>query len=162
VAVLAMDFDDFKAINDTHGHECGDRALAAFAQALRTSLRASDVPARPGGDEFVVMLPDSGLDDAVLVADRVRDIVSRLRIEHDGKLVPISVSFGVSAVAFEQVHTVEDALRAADDALLAAKRAGRAQIWARRPDELRAQPARVVRRERKPADDAGADEAQVG
>lgn len=148
VAVLAMDFDDFKGINDTHGHECGDRALAAFAQALRTSLRGSDVPARPGGDEFVVLLPDSGLDDAVLVADRVREIVGRLRLEHNGQAVPISVSFGVSAVAFEQVHTVEDALRAADDALLFAKRAGRGLIWIKRPDELRAQPARVVRREK--------------
>jgi diguanylate cyclase (GGDEF)-like protein len=162
VAVMAMDFDDFKSINDTHGHECGDRALAAFAQALRTSLRGSDVPARPGGDEFVVMLPDSDLDDAVLVADRVRQIVARLAIDHEGKKVPISVSFGVSAMAFGQVHTVEDALRAADDALLAAKRAGRALIWSKRPDELRAEPARIVRREKKKADEAGDGEAAAG
>lgn len=163
VAVLAMDFDDFKAINDTHGHECGDRALAAFAQALKTSLRASDVPARHGGDEFAALLPDSDLDDAVLVADRVRAIVGKLLVEHAGKAVAISVSFGVSAVTFGQVHTVEDALRAADDALLAAKRAGRALIYARRPEEIRAQPARIVRKEKKKDDEAGGDGgARVG
>ena len=161
VAVIAMDFDDFKAINDTHGHECGDRALAAFAQALRTSLRAADVPARSGGDEFVAMLPDSDLDDAVLVADRVRQIVARLAVDHEGQRVPISVSFGVSAMAFGQVHTVEDALRAADEALLAAKRAGQALIWSKRPDELRAQPARIVRRE-KTKPDEGDGEAAAG
>ena len=162
VAVMAMDFDAFKAINDTYGHECGDRALAAFAQALRTSLRGSDVPVRHGGDEFAALLPDSDLDDAVLIADRVRSIVGKLAVEHEGKAVPISVSFGVSAVTFGQVHTVEDALRAADDALLAAKRAGKALIYARRPEDIRAQPARVVRKEKKPDADKGGDEAQAG
>jgi diguanylate cyclase (GGDEF)-like protein len=161
VAVLAMDFDGFKAINDTHGHETGDRALAAFAQALRTSLRGSDVPARVGGDEFVALLPDSDLDDAALVADRVRQMVARLAVERDGQKVPLSVSFGVSAVAFGQVHTVEDAVRAADDALLAAKRAGRALIYARRPEEIRAAPARLARR-RKKKQEPDAGEAAAG
>lgn len=147
VAVLAMDFDDFKAINDTHGHECGDRALAAFAQALRTGLRASDVPARPGGDEFLALLPDSDLDDAVRVAGRVRQLVAGLRVEHAGRAVTLSVSFGASAVAHGTVHTVEDAVRAADDALLAAKRGGKGQLWFKRPEELRAQPARERREE---------------
>jgi diguanylate cyclase (GGDEF)-like protein len=154
VAVLAMDFDDFKAINDTHGHECGDRALAAFAQALRTSLRASDVPARPGGDEFLALLPDSDLADAVRVAARVRRLVSDLRVEHAGKLVPLSVSFGVSAVTHQQVHTVEDAVRAADDALMAAKRGGKGEVWVKRPEDLRAQPAREERRGEPGAGDA--------
>ncbi len=156
VAVLAMDFDDFKAINDTHGHACGDRALAAFAQVLRTSLRASDVPARPGGDEFVALLPDSDLEDAVLVAARVRRMVAELHVEHAGKLVPLSVSFGVSAVTHQQVHTVEDAVRAADDALLAAKRGGKGQVWVRRPEDLRAQPAREAPRDAPDAGEAAA------
>jgi two-component system cell cycle response regulator len=165
VAVMAMDFDDFKAINDTYGHECGDRALAAFAQALRTSLRASDVPARVGGDEFVALLPDSDLDDAALVADRVRQLVARLVVEHAGANVPLSVSFGVSAVTYGQVHTVEDAVRAADDALLSAKRAGRALIYGRRPEEIRAAPARLGKRGKKKAaekEEDGGDEAAAG
>ena len=162
VAVLAMDFDDFKAINDTHGHECGDRALAAFAQALRTSLRASDVPARVGGDEFVALLPDSDLDDAALVADRVRQLVGRLAVEHAGQPVALSVSFGVSAVAYGQVHTVEDAVRAADEALLSAKRAGRALIYARRPDEIRAAPAKVGRRAKKKKEEVKGEGAGAG
>jgi len=152
VAVLAMDFDDFKAINDTHGHECGDRALAAFAEALRTGLRASDVAARPGGDEFLALLPDSDLDDAVRVAARVRQLVAGLRVEHAGQAVGLSVSFGASAVAYGTVHSEEDAVRAADDALLAAKRGGKGQVWFKRPEELRAQPARERREDGRGAD----------
>jgi len=162
VAVLAMDFDDFKSINDTHGHECGDRALAAFAQALRTSLRGSDVAARLGGDEFFALLPDSDVDDAAHVADRVRQLVARLGVEHDGQVVPLSVSFGISAVAYGQVHTVEDAVRAADDALLSAKRAGRGLLYARRPEDLRAQPMRPGRRDKEKEQGAAGGETAAG
>ncbi len=96
------------------------------------------------------------------MADRARQLVGRLGIEAGGQVVPLSVSFGISAVAYGQVHTVEDAVRAADDALLAAKRAGRGLLYARRPEDLRAALARPVRRAKEKRQDEGGGDAAAG
>jgi diguanylate cyclase (GGDEF)-like protein len=123
-AVVAIDIDNLKHVNDTFGHEMGDLALRGFANVIRKSIRASDVGVRTGGDEFLVLLPRGGLDDARVQAERVRDALAA-----QGRAEPhsaITVSFGVAA--WRPGRTAEQVLEAADAMLYAAKRAGRDRI----------------------------------
>lgn len=116
-----IDLDNFKAVNDRHGHRAGDAALRTVASLLRSSARASDMAARIGGDEFVVLMPDT--DD-----EGARALLERLRAELESAFakqnVPVSASIGaVSFVALPD--SVEQLLCAADDCMYAAKRAGK-------------------------------------
>jgi diguanylate cyclase (GGDEF)-like protein len=123
-AVLAIDIDDLKRVNDTFGHEMGDLALRGFANVVRKTIRGSDLGVRAGGDEFLVLLPRGGLDDARVLADRLRDAVAA-----QGRSEPhtaITVSLGVAA--WRPGRTVEQVLEAADAMLYAAKRAGKDRI----------------------------------
>ena len=89
------DLDQFKLLNDVHGHDTGDRALRLFARVLRDSVRPNDIPARYGGEEFVAVLPDCSIDNAVIVIERIR---TRLRTAlTDGTVPPFTVSFGLAA-----------------------------------------------------------------
>ncbi len=128
IAVLMIDFDGFKAINDVHGHDFGDRALAAFAHALRGNLRDFDVAARLGGDEFAVLLPGSLLPDAIRIAERVRGAVGTLAVEHEGRRAALSVSIGVAGWSPDGKEALEAATRGADRALLQAKSLGGGRI----------------------------------
>jgi len=123
-AVAYGDLDQFKLLNDVHGHDTGDRALRLFARVLRDSVRPSDIPARYGGEEFVTVLPDCPLDKAVVVIERIR---ARLAAELEGGTVPpFTVSFGLAAS--EPGVTFGETVDAADQALLRAKREGRDRI----------------------------------
>jgi diguanylate cyclase (GGDEF)-like protein len=118
------DLDQFKLLNDVHGHDTGDRALRLFARVLRDSVRPNDIPARYGGEEFVAVLPDCPMDNAVIVIERIR---SRLRtaLTH-GTVPPFTVSFGLAAS--ETALTFGETVDVADQALLRAKRDGRDRI----------------------------------
>jgi diguanylate cyclase (GGDEF)-like protein len=123
-AVVAIDIDNLKLVNDTFGHEMGDLALRGFANVVRKNVRGSDVAVRTGGDEFLVLLPRGGLNDARVLATRLRDGLAAL-----GRTEPhtsITASFGVAA--WRPGRTAEQLLEAADGMLYAAKRAGRDQI----------------------------------
>ena len=123
-AVVAIDIDNLKHVNDTFGHEMGDLALRGFANVVRKSIRGSDVGVRTGGDEFLVLLPRGGVDDARVLAERVRDAIAA-----QGRSEPhsaISASFGVAA--WRPGRTAEQVLEAADGMLYAAKRAGKDRI----------------------------------
>jgi diguanylate cyclase (GGDEF)-like protein len=98
--VALIDLDDFKLINDTYSHATGDEVLKAVAQAIRASVRESDLPARLGGDEFVVLFPYTAIDLARQVCDRVRAAVSKLRWEHLSSTLQVSVSIGVTEAQF--------------------------------------------------------------
>jgi two-component system, sensor histidine kinase LadS len=139
LAALIMDIDHFKAINDQRGHAAGDDCLRWLASQILDCCRASDIPVRWGGDEFVVLLPDLGTEPAVQVAERIRALVAQGTAAQGGGL---QLSVGV---ATRGPHTPDLAtlLEAADQALLAAKRAGRNQVVvapARFPDST---PARM-------------------
>lgn len=124
VTIAFGDIDHFKQLNDTHGHDVGDRALRAFARAVRTAVRPGDVAARWGGEEFVIAFPDTSKDDTVGVLTRLRAAVTELGTT--GTTPPFTVSFGVADHA--DGDDLEALVSAADQALLSAKRAGRDRI----------------------------------
>jgi diguanylate cyclase (GGDEF)-like protein len=123
--VAFADLDHFKQLNDTHGHESGDRALRLFARVLRDSVRPTDIPARYGGEEFVVVLPDCSVHDAVSVAHRLRGrLANALR---GANVPPFTVSVGIARSGPDNGLT--ETVARADEALLAAKAAGRDRVW---------------------------------
>jgi diguanylate cyclase (GGDEF)-like protein len=128
VAVLMVDIDKFKVLNDTYGHPVGDEVLRAVAGAIVAAVREEDVPARVGGEEFAVLLRNPGPDVAVDVGERVRQAVRDLDLQHHG--VPgVSVSVGV-ANARGTDDPIPEIVERADQALLRAKRAGRDRVIA--------------------------------
>ncbi|MDX6645710.1 MAG: hypothetical protein QOK40_1437 [Miltoncostaeaceae bacterium] len=124
VALCLIDVDHFKAYNDAHGHQAGDRALAAVAGALATVARRTDRAARYGGEELALLLPETTLEDAVVVGERVRTAVEALALEGGA----VTVSVGVAAA--EGARTPEELVAVADTALYASKRNGRNRVHA--------------------------------
>ena len=127
VSVVLMDLDGFKAVNDELGHAVGDETLRDISQILMKHSRGINVVARYGGDEFVVLLVETSKAGARLYADRIRQVVSTYPFSH-GKHV--TASFGIASLPDEDAQTSEDLVRAADEALYAAKRAGKNQVAA--------------------------------
>lgn len=124
VALLMLDIDRFKQINDNHGHAFGDDVLKAVAAACVRSVREGDVVGRLGGEEFGVLLPAAGIGRAAEIAERLRQTVERLRLSAESIACPtITVSVGVAAASSES--TIDDLLAAADRELYRAKRTGR-------------------------------------
>jgi diguanylate cyclase (GGDEF)-like protein/PAS domain S-box-containing protein len=125
LCVSILDIDHFKYTNDTYGHAAGDTLLRELGKTLRESLRMSDIACRYGGDEFVLILPDSSLEDAQHRMQQILGLVKELRIWHgDLLLESLSVSAGVAA-AHEHNYNSGEILQAADEALYAAKQAER-------------------------------------
>jgi len=123
ISLTMIDVDDFKALNDQLGHQAGDSALVHITEALRSSLRASDLIARYGGDEFVVLLPETDLTQALQVLQRVQRDLARNPFQHGGRKIPITFSAGV---AERVTGESEEALIArADRALYQAKKDGK-------------------------------------
>jgi diguanylate cyclase (GGDEF)-like protein len=126
-AVLMIDVDHFKAINDRFGHAGGDRMLATLAHGIGRCLRQGDVLGRVGGEEFLVLLPDTGIDDALALAERLRAAVAQLQVVLDGEPLAATISIGVAVR--EAADTAPGTLvRRADRALYAAKNAGRNRV----------------------------------
>ena len=142
ISLLMIDVDHFKRYNDKHGHQAGDQCLQIIAQCIKAvARRASDVVARHGGEEFVILLPDTHPEDAALLAERVRKSVEDQRVPHSDGAIPriVTVSIGVSSCtpnpphetqALHEVAVIYPAmlLNAADRALYRAKRNGRNQV----------------------------------
>ncbi|MBI4544892.1 MAG: GGDEF domain-containing protein [Gemmatimonadetes bacterium] len=129
VALLLADIDHFKQINDTYGHEAGDAVLRALAQTVRGSVRETDFAARLGGEEFVALLPETGLGEAQEAAQRLLDRVRRGGVAWRGRVIPVRVSIGVSACP-ECVPEPGMVLRSADAMLYTSKAAGRNRVTA--------------------------------
>lgn len=126
LSVIVMDLDHFKAINDLHGHEAGDDVLQGFSDAVRACIRNEDLFARIGGEEFVVVLPDSDADTARNMAERIRSEVQALRFVSQELPLQVTVSAGVGASS--QPQGFPALMRTADQALYEAKRLGRNQV----------------------------------
>ena len=127
VSVVLLDLDGFKAVNDEFGHTVGDETLREIAQILMKHSRGINVVSRYGGDEFAVLLVETSKAGARLYADRIREVVAKYPFSH-GKV--ITSSFGVASLPDDEAATAEDLFRAADEALYAAKRAGKNQVAA--------------------------------
>lgn len=127
LAVLIIDIDHFKQVNDRHGHLAGDRALHATVTALQTQLRPTDQLGRFGGEEFTLTLTGVGVTEAADVAERLRHAVTDVHLTIAGQPVVLSVSIGV-AVTGVHGHDLTDLLTAADAALYRAKQSGRNQV----------------------------------
>ncbi|MCU1685210.1 MAG: diguanylate cyclase [Amycolatopsis sp.] len=129
MAVLMVDLDFFKRINDTHGHLVGDDVLIKVADALTKAARRGDSVGRYGGEEFAVLLPDVTEDEARVVAERIRHRVRGLQItDHSGRPVHVSATVGGAVYPDIRENTIEGLLRAADAALYAGKAAGRDRV----------------------------------
>jgi len=125
-AVAMLDIDGFKVVNDTHGHLVGDQVLKAFAYLLRQYLRMSDVLGRFGGDEFVILLPDT---DGIAAVEKMEDVRRNFSaIDHDSVHGRFSVTVSCGVAEYPTALSCHELIAAADDALYGAKRAGRNRV----------------------------------
>lgn len=129
VALMLFDIDHFKQVNDTHGHSAGDEVLRELAERAVREVRSVDLVGRLGGEEFVVVMPETNLAGAFVVAERLRTAIAEepFTLRSTGDKLPVTVSIGV-AVAGEDSDNLDDLLKRADEALYAAKKAGRNRV----------------------------------
>lgn len=124
MTVMMLDIDHFKRINDRHGHDTGDEVLRLFVAVVAKCLRQVDVFGRMGGEEFAVLMPETAQKGALIAAERIRQAVEREKLNQGGQELSVTVSVG----AVVGTHTVDDALKLADEALYRAKREGRNRV----------------------------------
>jgi diguanylate cyclase (GGDEF)-like protein len=122
-AVVMADIDHFKRINDTWGHDIGDRVLVAVAELLRDNLRKEDYSARWGGEEFLLLLPETGGAQALEATEKLRGLIAARAVETGATPVPVTASFGVAVI--RRGESLNTCIKRADDALLQAKDTGR-------------------------------------
>ncbi|MEX2642301.1 MAG: sensor domain-containing diguanylate cyclase [Acetobacterales bacterium] len=127
LSLMLLDVDHFKRVNDSFGHAAGDLVLRGMAAVCRETLRDSDLVGRIGGEEFAIVLPETPVDGAAGVAERIRHLVEVAHFGYDDKLIDVTVSIGVAGCGREG-ETVEDLMKRADVALYDAKRSGRNRV----------------------------------
>ncbi len=127
LALLMLDLDHFKKVNDSYGHQAGDFALKTFCQLVKTELRPYDYFGRYGGEEFTICLPSADADQAMSVAERIRSRLESRPMEYDGLCFPITVSIGI-ALHSENQKSPKELLMSADKAAYEAKSKGRNQV----------------------------------
>jgi diguanylate cyclase (GGDEF)-like protein len=168
LTVLALDLDRFKEVNDTYGHPAGDTVLAEFARRIKSEIREVDLAFRQGGEEFVVLLPETGASGGAILAQRLGAAVRNTPITigprggHEGVTIHVTVSIGIGVYP-DHARTAQGVLDAADDALYAAKAAGRDtyRVAEAGPDPVAAAELPVRAGARTPDDDlprAGGEE----
>jgi diguanylate cyclase (GGDEF)-like protein len=133
-ALVLLDLDQFKRINDSYGHPAGDTVLRHVAEVCRAQLRGSDQLGRLVGAGFAALLPRTGEDEAVLVAERIRAAIAASPAKTERALVTLTASFGITTIRPDD--STVSLLQRADDALQAAKRAGRDQVQRAAPASL--------------------------
>jgi diguanylate cyclase (GGDEF)-like protein len=127
LSLLVFDIDRFKFINDTLGHDAGDRALIFLGNLANENKRPSDILARIGGDEFVLLLPETAGEQACVLAERLRETVAQSKLGGPGATMKITISIG-AATATVSISGIERLIKCADEALYAAKAAGRNRV----------------------------------
>jgi two-component system cell cycle response regulator len=132
-AVMMFDIDHFKQVNDRYGHSAGDDVLRELAERSLRQVRSVDLVARVGGEEFVVVMPETNLAGAAVVADRMRlAVADEPFVLGSGEKLPVTISIGV-AITAESGESLDALLKRADDALYAAKNGGRNRVVAAPP-----------------------------
>jgi two-component system, cell cycle response regulator len=126
LSLIMLDVDHFKRLNDTHGHLAGDAALVHLAEVTTKQIRETDVLCRYGGEEFGVIMPQTNLQQALAIAERIRLAVAATPVDHAGKVIAMTISLGISGdIHLTQPYTREALITQADKALYDAKRQGR-------------------------------------
>lgn len=128
MSVVMMDVDRFKGFNDAYGHDAGDEVLRQVAARMSTISRKSDFVARFGGEEFVAILPETSLPEAVQFAEKLRSAVASASLFISGSPLDVTISLGVASVPYSRFETPEALVRAADQALYRAKKNGRNRV----------------------------------
>ena len=127
LAMVMIDVDHFKKFNDTYGHQLGDEVLKKVASIMRRAVRTHDLPVRYGGEEFALVLPETDMQGAVAVAERIRRSIETEYLEQQGKIIKVTASFGV-AVFPESATEMDTLIKAADNALYVSKEGGRNRV----------------------------------
>lgn len=145
LSVAFVDLDHFKAINDSHGHQVGDIVLRGVADLFRTNLRQTDVVGRYGGEEFMIVLPETGPEEAIEVAEKLRLLVQRRRFQASQELsIAVTVSVGIAGGQGKTLRA-ESLVRDADQAMYAAKSLGRNQTYVfEEPDDDARVPSALI------------------
>ncbi|HFU75717.1 MAG TPA: GGDEF domain-containing protein, partial [Arcobacter sp.] len=128
ISVIIMDIDNFKSINDTYGHNIGDDVIIDIANKLVQNQRKSDVACRFGGEEFVLLLPNTKKESALVIAEKIRKNVESSIIHLTNNSLQYTISIGISNVHFKDETNIEKALKRADEALYIAKNNGKNQV----------------------------------
>jgi len=127
LSLIMFDIDFFKNVNDSHGHLAGDSVLKQLAQVLKGRIRREDIMARYGGEEFAIILPEIGVQNAIVFAEKVRKIIEKTPFKFEDQKIPVTVSVGVAQVG-PAVQTPLEFIKAADDQLYRAKQEGRNKV----------------------------------
>jgi diguanylate cyclase (GGDEF)-like protein len=128
LSLIIMDIDNFKLTNDTYGHQAGDAYLESLADLVKGSVRQVDTVARYGGEELVVILPHTEPDGALALAERLRATVAAHEVSYDGNTIQGTISLGLVSYKEGSAATVDELLKAADNALYDAKHGGRNRV----------------------------------
>lgn len=127
MAVIMVDIDHFKKVNDVHGHQAGDEILKGVGSLIANNFRKTDVPCRYGGEEFIILLPGTSLQGAARAAENLRKIIEEHKVIFEEKHIPVTISLGVGVFQFLE-ESYSDTIKKADLALYAAKEEGRNQV----------------------------------
>lgn len=128
LVLCMLDLDHFKQVNDTYGHPAGDMVLAEMGRKLRTWTRETDIVCRFGGEEFVVILPNTDIENAVIMGERLRQMVASHKFEFDTSRFQVTISMGVAVFSDSQVGSSDELIQMADQALYQAKEGGRNRV----------------------------------
>jgi diguanylate cyclase len=128
LSLLMLDIDYFKNVNDTHGHQCGDFILKSVCETINAILRKVDMLVRFGGEEFCCLLPETDLQSAMIMAERIRKSIEKKEFNYNDAVIRITVSLGVHEFRGD-IDSPDTLLRTADEALYRAKEAGRNQVF---------------------------------
>jgi polar amino acid transport system substrate-binding protein len=129
LSVILFDIDNFKGVNDTYGHKIGDAVLVSLALKLSQNSRLSDIVCRFGGEEFIIILPDTTLKESFYIAAKLRQLINRIEIKvKEDKVLKITVSMGISTLNYMHDESIEDIIKRADEALYVAKNSGKDRI----------------------------------
>jgi len=135
-SVLFLDIDNFKAVNDNHGHLAGDFVLKEISQAILDEIRSQDITSRYGGEEIVIILPETKKATGLILAERIRELIANLSPQYEGKNIPLTISGGLANFPIDSCDATE-LVRFADMALLKAKALGKNNVQAYSPNKRR-------------------------
>ena len=133
-SLVMCDIDHFKSVNDKYGHECGDYILKKIADTIVSSLRKQDIVARWGGEEFILLLPETDLEGGRTVAEKIRRIIGEYEFKYNNKIIKINLTFGVSEYSIDK--SIDGCVKEADKALYHGKNNGRNRVEVFNPKDI--------------------------